>query len=497
MFRKILVANRGDVAVRVMRACRELGVETAAVYSEVDRNALHVRYADEAYLIGEGPARSSYLDISRIIEAGIRAGVDAIHPGYGFLAENPRFSQACAEAGIAFIGPEARIMRTLSDYPRLREVLRDAGIHAVPISRQRLGAANLKQVARQLGFPLLVKPAAGSGGRGERVVGSAEELEEVLQAASREAELAFGAGEVYLEREFPAVRRIEMHVMADGFGQIVLLGESEGTIRRARQKLIEEAPSPTIDAELRAQIAAVAHRVVQLTEYVGGGAVEFLLDESGQFYFSQMSPRLHVEHSVIEMVTGVDIVKEQIRIASGRKLRHRQEEIVTRGCAILCRIHAEDPYHDFRPSVGRVSRLIEPGGPGIRVESGVYEGVEVTHYYDPIIAKVTAWGEMRGEAILRLRRALNEYRIVGVQTSIPFLQQIMNRTSFIGGQFGASFDEDYFTMVKSNREELAGISAIAAALVAHQKRSRRPIPVQAGRKPSAWKVAGRLGEMGE
>jgi acetyl-CoA carboxylase, biotin carboxylase subunit len=496
MFKKILVANRGDVALRIMRACRELGVKSVAVYSDADRKALHVRYADEAYLVGEGPARSSYLNLGRIIDVAIRSRADAVHPGYGFFAENPRLSQACMEAEIGFIGPDAEMIRRLGDRLHVREELQRAGFPVVPMSAVGLDEADFREAARRLGFPLVVKPVAGSGGRGERLVGAEDELAELLAAARREAELAFGEGAVYLERALSGVRRIEVQLLADSFGQVICLGESEGTIQRRHQKLVEEAPSPAVHPELRVRMQSTAIAITRQVGYVGAATMEFVLDASGQYYFMHMSPRLHVEHPVIEMVAGLDLVKEQIRIASGRKLRHGQDAVRLSGCALECRIHAEDPYDGFKPAIGRISRLSEPSGPGVRVDSGVGEGSEISHYYDSLISKVVAWGETRGEAILRMRRALDEYRIVGVKTNIPFLQQILNRTSFIGGQFDASQEDQYFAMMESNRDELREISAVAAVLLTHQSRTRRPAG-EPRTKPSAWKVAGRWEEMSD
>jgi acetyl/propionyl-CoA carboxylase alpha subunit len=497
MFKKILVANRGDVAVRVMRACRELGVETVAIYSDADRNALHVRYADEAYPVGEGPARSSYLNISRIVDVAIRSEADAIHPGYGFLAENPLFSQACMEGGVIFIGPDSKTMRALSDRLWVRDRLKEADVPVVPLSRETAETDDFRKAAERIGFPLLVRPVAGSGGRGERLVSSPEDLEELLATASREAESAFGQADVYLEWVLPGGRHIEVHVLADGQDQVVYLGESEGTIRLRHQKLVEEAPSPAMTPELRSELGRAACDVARQVGYVGAGTVDFLLDKDGRYYFLHMSPRLSVEHSMLEMSAGVDYVKEQIRVASGRKLRYDQADIVPRGWAIECRIRAEDPYDEFKPSTGRIIGLVEPGGPSTRVESGVYEGFEVSHYYEPSIAKLAVWGEGRGEAILRMRRALSEYQVAGIRTNIPFLQKIMDRTSFIGGRFDATRDDEYVSGVRGDRDALLKVSALAGVMLHHRKRSDRLASLRVGRKPSAWKVAGRWEEMGE
>ena len=419
------------------------------------------------------------------------------------------------EAEISFIGPDSETIRRLGERLHVREELQHAGFPVLPASAVSLNEADFRQAADRLGFPLVVKPVAGSGGRGERLVGSEDDLVELLAAARREAELAFGEGAVYLERALPGVRRIEVQLLADAFGQVICLGESEGTIQRRHQKLVEEAPSPAVSPDLRARMQSTAIAIARQVGYVGAATMEFVLDASGQYYFMHMSPRLHVEHPVIEMITGLDLVKEQLRIASGRRLRHGQDaqsgvpsskprgwEMLGRamtlwGCALECRVHAEDPYDGFKPSTGRISRLSEPSGPGVRVDSGIGEGSEISHYYDSLISKVVAWGETRGEAILRMRRALDEYRIVGVKTNIPFLQQILNRTSFIGGQFDGAQEDQYFAMVESNRDELREISAVAAVLLTHEARTRRPTAGELRKKPSAWKVAGRWEEMSD
>jgi acetyl-CoA carboxylase biotin carboxylase subunit len=494
MFRKVLVANRGEIAVRILRACEEMGVGTVAVYSDVDRAALHVRYADEAYHIGRAPARESYLSIERLIEVAQRAGVDAVHPGYGFLAENPAFASACQEAGIAFVGPPPEVIQALGDKVEARRTMLAAGVPVVPGTTDVLADEDVREAARQVGYPLMIKAVAGGGGRGMRLVRWEKELLPAVEAARREALGAFGNGEVYLERRIEAARHIEFQILADGFGNVIHLGERECSIQRRHQKLIEEAPSVVLDEELRRRMGELAVRAAKAAGYVNAGTVEFILDPDKNFYFLEMNTRLQVEHPVTELITGVDIVKEQLRIASGRRLRYGQDEIQVKGCAIECRISAEDPYNDFLPSVGMVTSLYEPTGPGVRVESGIYEGFEVSLYYDPLIAKLAVWGETRAEALLRMRRALSEYRIVGVKTTIPFHQRILDSTNFLGGVYDTSFLERLTLEEKDNLEH-AEAAAIVATLLAHQRRQAALVvtPSQMGNLSgqNAWRYQGR------
>jgi acetyl-CoA carboxylase biotin carboxylase subunit len=487
---KVLVANRGEIAVRILRACRELGLKTVAVYSDVDRSALHVRYADEAYPIGPGPARDSYLRIDRIIDVAIRADADAIHPGYGFLAENPLFAQACLEAGITFVGPDHQAIRMMGNKVAARRAMSAAGIPIVPGSDdEALWGEGALDAAEGLGYPLLIKAAAGGGGKGMRVVHSPEELPHALTVARREAEASFGDSTVFLESVVEGARHIEFQILGDSYGHVIHLGERECSLQRRHQKVIEEAPSWALDEELRQRMGQVAVQVARTAQYVNAGTVEFLLDEDKNFYFLEMNSRLQVEHPVTEMVTGIDIVKEQLRIASGRKLRYGQDDVKVRGWAFECRILAEDPYNGFRPSIGRVTGLYEPTGPGVRVESGIYEGFEVSLYYDSMISKLIVWGETRGEALLRMRRALEEYRIIGIKTNIPFHQQMMDSTRFIGGQFDTTFVENRFAMSEPEREEQRETAAIAAALLVHDKGWPTASPQQS--EQSIWKQVGR------
>ena len=494
MFRKVLIANRGEIAVRILRACRELGVQVVAVYSDVDRGALHVRYADEAYHIGPAPARDSYLRIDRIIDVARKSGAEAIHPGYGFLAENPEFAAACEEAGLVFIGPPADAIAAMGDKVAARRLMHEAGVPIIPGTETDLRDEEILAEAERIGFPVFIKAAAGGGGKGMRRVQNMEELKRSLGAARREAKGAFGDDRVYLEKAIEGARHVEIQVLADAHGNVIHLGERECSIQRRHQKLIEEAPSPVVNEELRQRMGEVAVRAAQAVGYVNAGTIEFLLDKDKNFYFLEMNTRLQVEHPITEGVTGVDIVKEQLRIASGRRLRYAQEDIRVRGWAIECRITAEDPYNNFLPSSGRITRLHEPSGLGVRVDSGVYEGMEVSLFYDPLLAKLIVWGDTRGEALLRMRRALREYRIIGVQTSIPFHQRVMDVTNFIGGVYDTSFLDKHFSMTAPEHGQYNEVAAIVATLLTHERRQQALMTIPSGdraRQISPWKLAGR------
>ncbi|MGB8648270.1 MAG: acetyl-CoA carboxylase biotin carboxylase subunit [Anaerolineae bacterium] len=492
MFKKVLVANRGEIAVRILRACRELGVETVAVFSDADRNALHVRYADEAYNIGPAPARDSYLRIDKLIEVAKRAGADAIHPGYGFLAENPNFARATVAAGITFVGPSGDVIEMLGGKVAARRLAQKANVPTVPGAYDVLPDAELIALAQErIGFPVMVKAVAGGGGKGMRLANTPDELPGALARAHSEAEAAFGDGRVYIERALTSVRHIEIQILADNKGNVIYLGERECSIQRRHQKLIEESPSPVLDASLRKRMGEAAVRLAREAGYVNAGTVEFLVDSHMNFYFLEVNTRLQVEHPVTELVTGVDIVKEQLRIASGRPLHLKQEDIRLRGAAIECRITAEDPFNNFFPSTGKISNLIEPTGPGVRLETGIYEGYEVSLYYDPLIAKLIVWGETRGAAIMRMKRALSEFRIVGLSTSIPFHQRIMSSTNFIGGVFDTHFLENKVNLSPAHTEETEVIAAIAAALAAHEQRQHAmTVPVTSSNGRGGWRQAG-------
>ena len=500
MFNKVLIANRGEIAVRIIRACRELGLETVAVFSEADRNALHVRYADEAYLLGPAPSRESYLRADKILDVAKKAGADAIHPGYGFLAEREDFAAKCADMGITFIGPKPSSIAAMGDKGKARATVIKAGIPVVPGTEDVGNMTNddLLNIAPTIGFPLLIKATAGGGGKSMREVRSLEEMPTLLASARREAESAFGDGNVYLEKLVEGARHIEFQIMADSHGNVIHLGERECSIQRRHQKLLEESPSPFLDDELREKMGSVAVKSAQAVDYVNAGTIEFLVDKDRNFYFLEMNTRLQVEHPVTEMVTGVDIVAEQLRVARGRQLSYTQEQIQLKGHAIECRVNAEDPFSSFMPSTGRITHSILPTGPGVRVDTGVYPGFEITPFYDPMIAKLIVWGETRAQAILRMRRALEEYRIVGVRTNIPFHQTLMDSHRFMGGQFDTRFVEERFSMEAASEtdEKQAEIAAILATLVAHQQTERSAHIVRRNeRDTSNWKWVGRWERM--
>lgn len=500
MFKKVLVANRGEVAVRILRACRERGLETVAVFSEADRQALHVRYADEAYLLGPAPSRESYLRGDKIIKIAKECGANAIHPGYGFLAEREDFARDCESEGITFIGPKPATIATMGDKRIARSIVIKAGVPVVPGTEniESLTDEQLLEQSKIIGFPLLIKATAGGGGKGIREVQNIKEMPSLLKSARGEAEASFGNGELYLEKLVKGARHIEIQVLADTHGNVIHLGERECSLQRRHQKLLEEAPSSFIDAELRAKMGEVAIKISKAVDYINAGTIEFLVDKEKNFYFLEMNTRLQVEHPVTEMVTGVDIVAEQIRIARGRRLKYTQDDIRIKGHAIECRINAEDPYNDFLPSTGRITHSLLPTGPGLRVDTGVYPGIEITPYYDSMIAKVIAWGETRGQAILRMRRALEEYRIVGVRTNIPFHQTLMDSHRFMGGQYDTRFIEERFSMKETEDDKKSNgeIAAILATLVAHSEAQKAAQIVRRNeRDTSNWKWVGRWERM--
>jgi len=500
MFNKVLIANRGEIAVRIIRACRELGLKTVAVYSEVDRSALHVRQSDEAYLLGPPASRDSYLRGDKIIDIAKRSGVGAIHPGYGFLAERDDFAQAVQEAGLVFIGPRPSAIAAMGDKAVARATVAAAGIPVVPGTE---GEGNLRDeellaIAPQIGFPLLIKATAGGGGKGMREVDHLQEMPGLLAAARREAEAAFGDGNVYLEKLISEARHIEFQIMADSYGNVIHLGERECSLQRRHQKLLEESPSPFMDDELRSRMGELACRAARSVDYLNAGTIEFLVDADRNFYFLEMNTRLQVEHPVTEMVTGVDIVREQIRIARGRRLRYSQDQVQLNGWALECRINAEDPHNNFRPSTGQLTSVILPSGPGVRVDAGVYAGFTITPYYDSLISKLICWGETRGEAILRMRRALEEFRILGVRTNIPFHQQLLDSHRFIGGQFDTRFVEERFQLEQPGQVEgkMSLIAAVLATLVTHRETQlAAQIVLRSERDTSNWKWVGRWERM--
>ena len=467
-FDKLLIANRGEIAMRILRAGHELGIKTVAVYSDADRTAPHVRYANEAYHIGPSAARDSYLVIDKIIDVAKRSGAEAIHPGYGFLAERALFAQACYDNDIVFVGPAPHAISVMGDKQTARETVKKAGVPVVPGTDPGLSDVELATAAGAMGYPVLVKASAGGGGKGMRPVYDPADLVDSIAAARREAMAAFGDDTVYIEKMIIGARHIEIQLLADSHGNVVYLGERECSLQRRHQKLIEEAPSYVVDDDLRQRMGDVAVAAAKAVDYVNAGTIEFLVDKDKNFYFLEMNTRLQVEHPVTELVTGIDIVQEQLRVARGRKLRITQEDVKIKGWAIECRINAEDPYNNYLPSTGKITTSRLPTGPGVRVDTGVFPGYEVTPYYDSMISKLICFGETRAEAVLRMRRALEEYRVMGVKTNIPFHQHMIDSHRFMSGQFDTKFVEERFSM--QDREALHDMEAvILATLVAHRQ----------------------------
>lgn len=440
MIKKVLIANRGEIAVRVIRSCREMGIQSVAVYSDADRRSLHVRYADEAYHIGPSPSSESYLNGDRIIEVALKAGVDAIHPGYGFLSENAEFARKCAEAGIIFIGPDPEAINRMGDKITARQTMIAAGVPVVPGTQQKVSDMDsVRKVVEEIGLPVIIKASAGGGGKGMRLVRKPEELISAVKMAQSEALSAFGDDTVYIEKYVESPHHIEFQILADRHGNTVHLFERECSIQRRHQKVVEETPSPFLTPELRDEMGKAAVAAAQAVNYVGAGTIEFLVDANHNFYFLEMNTRLQVEHPITERVTGIDLVKEQIRIASGLPISFKQGELAQHGHAIECRILAEDPFNNFMPSPGLIRHISEPNGLGVRTDGYAYEGYEIPIYYDPMISKLITWGRDRTEAINRMKRALFEYKITGVKTSIRFLERIMDNHDFRMGNYNTHF----------------------------------------------------------
>jgi len=454
MFKKILIANRGEIAVRIIRSCREMGIKTVAVYSAADRNALHVQLADEAYCIGDTSAKSSYLNVTNVISTAIHSQAEAIHPGYGFLAENADFAEICEEHGITFIGPSPQAIRKMGAKAVARETMKKAGVPTVPGTEGIIDdLEEAVQVARVIGYPVIAKATAGGGGKGMRVANDEEDLRKSIRQAQKEAEMAFGNAGVYLEKYLEEPRHIEIQVMADKYGHIVHLGERDCSIQRRHQKLIEEAPSPALNPELREQMGKAAVLAAAAVAYYGAGTVEFLLDKNGQFYFMEMNTRIQVEHGVTEMITGKDLIREQIAVAAGEFLSFGQQEVTVNGWAIECRINAEDPERNFMPAPGRVVKYLPPGGFGVRVDSAVYSGYDISPFYDSMVAKVIVWGKDRTDAIERMKRSLDEFVIEGIKTTIPFHQNLLEHEVFVDGVFNTRFLEEYKEVLCSDTQE--------------------------------------------
>ncbi len=496
-FRKLLIANRGEIAVRVIHACHEMGIRTVAVYSEADRDALHVRYAHEAYPIGPPPASESYLRIERILDVARRSGAEAIHPGYGFLSENAEFARACRSARVVFVGPPPEAMDAMGDKVRARELMTGAGVSVVPGSPPLKSIEDALGRAEAIGYPVLLKAAAGGGGKGMRVVRSSSALPSLFALAQGEARSSFGDETVFLERYVDRPRHIEVQVIADTHGNYVHLGERECSIQRRHQKLIEESPSPVIDDAARAEIGAMAVTAAKACGYVSAGTVEMLRGADGSFHFMEMNTRLQVEHAVTEMVYGVDLVKAMIGIAGGARLPWTQDAIVARGHAIECRIIAEDPSRNFMPCPGTIRALRTPTGPGVRYDGGVYGGFTVPVHYDPMLAKLITWGGDRNEAASRMTRALDELRVDGIVTSIGFHRRVMTHPAFLAGDLHTGFLEEHPDLMMQGTDLWLSEVAVLATAVAHFRRleqlSAHAPPPGAVRTPSDWKRGARSG----
>jgi acetyl-CoA carboxylase biotin carboxylase subunit len=492
---KVLIANRGEIAVRVIRACRELGYPTVAVYSEPDRAALHVLYADQAMPIGPAPSRESYLRIDRILDAAKKTGAEAIHPGYGFLAENAAFARACRDEGILFIGPSPESSDAMGSKTESRQRMKAAGVPVVPGLTEAVKSFDeIADFARSAGFPIMIKASAGGGGKGLRFVTSEAELQPAFERVTSEAQSFFGDGSVYAEKFIPSPRHIEVQVLGDQHGNLVHVGERECTLQRRHQKVVEECPSPVVDADLRARLGAMAVQAAKAVNYYSAGTIECLMGPDREFYFLEMNTRLQVEHPVTEMVWGVDLVKEQLRVARGEKLSFAQDDLRPNGHAIECRIYAEDPVRKFAPSPGLIRYLNLPQGPGVRNENGVYAGYNVPLFYDPMLSKLVCHAATRAEAIARTRRALGEYRVEGIQTTIPFFSFLMQHPDFASANFDTGFIDRLLPELDLDQAESNIDAAIAAAaILAFEESQRVQLPEESD---SAWRRAGRSEGMG-
>ena len=443
MLEKVLIANRGEIALRIIRSCRELGIATVAVFSTVDKNALHVQLADEAVCVGDSLSNKSYLNIPNILAAATSRGVDAIHPGYGFLAENDKFAEMCNDHGIIFVGPSPNSIRQMGDKSTAKDTMEGVGVPIVPGSKGLLsGIDEASSLAKKIGYPVIIKATAGGGGRGMRLVDSPANLEKMFKAAQGEAEAAFGNDGLYMEKFIKKPRHVEIQILADRSGNVIHLGERDCSVQRRHQKLLEESPSPAISLDLREKMGKAAKAAAKSIKYEGAGTVEFLVDDNDNFYFMEMNTRIQVEHPVTEMVTGVDLIAEQIKIASGEDLEFTQDDIKLNGHAIECRINAEDPMHNFRPSPGRITGWLPPGGPGVRVDSHVYTGYEIPPFYDSLIGKLIVWGKDRNTAIKRMNRALNECAVTGIPTTINFHLNLLDKKKFKEGKIHTKYVEE-------------------------------------------------------
>jgi acetyl-CoA carboxylase biotin carboxylase subunit len=495
MIKKVLIANRGEIAIRIMRSCREMGIHSVAVFSDADRTSMHVRYADEAYHIGPSPSTESYLDQNKIIKVAKQSGADAIHPGYGFLSENASFSKRCEQEGIIFIGPNEHVISTMGDKITARETMMKSGVPVVPGTNADLDSDELAlSTIAEIGLPVMLKASAGGGGKGMRLVREEKDILPSLRGAKSEALAAFGDGTVYVEKFIENPHHIEFQVMADTHGNVIHLCERECSVQRRHQKVVEETPSPLMTPEVRAAMGRDAVAAAKSVNYVGAGTVEFLVDNDLNYYFLEMNTRLQVEHPITERVIGIDLVKEQIRVAQGEKLSMKQEDVVQKGHAIECRIYAEDPDNNFMPSPGKIQHLTEPLGLGVRQDGYVYEGFEIPIYYDPMISKLIVWGNNRHEAIQRMRRALYEYKITGVKTSIQFLERIMDTPDFVLGKYDTGFVENNSKTLFEKREcdTLCQDLSMIVAMIDYQNNLENSVSDNApSQTESGWKKHGK------
>ena len=494
MFKKILIANRGEIAIRVMRACKEMGIPTVAVYSDADRVALHMTYADESYPIGPPPSAESYLAINKIIDAARQSGADAIHPGYGFLAENAGFAEACEAAGIVFIGPKPVSIRRMGNKLEARATMLASGVPVIPGSDGVVTSAReAAAIARKIGYPVMIKAAAGGGGKGLRLVREDKDLDGAIKMTMGEAKSAFGDENLFVEKYIERPKHIEVQILADTDGKTIAVGERECSMQRRYQKVIEETPSPSVTARLRTSLCSAARNAAQAVGYLGAGTVEFIMGPDREFFFLEMNTRLQVEHPVTELVYGVDLVKEQIRIAAGNKLTLKAKDLTINGHAIESRIYAEDPRANFMPSTGRVKRLVLPQGPGVRNENGIYPGYEIPIYYDPLIGKVITWAEDRDTAIKRSRRALEEYQLDGVTTNIEFLLWALGENGFVDGSYDTDYIERHFdsALIHSDASEIE-LATIAASITAYERLKRTNIAESGQLRENVWRRVARI-----
>lgn len=498
MFKKILIANRSEIAVRIIRACHEMNIEAVAVYSDADRNALHVRMADEAYYLGPSQPSESYLNMDKIIGSAQACSADAIHPGYGFLAENTEFAKKISDSGIVFIGPSPESVKAMGDKISARRLAKSAGVTIVPGTIDPVpDVKTAKKITDEIGYPVMIKAVSGGGGKGMRLVEEEKSLASAFERASSEALSAFGDGSLYIEKFIRDPRHIEFQILGDRQGTVIHLNERECSIQRKHQKLIEESPSPVMNAEKRAKVGAMAVSAAKAAGYYNAGTIEFIMDEHGELYFMEMNTRLQVEHPVTELVTGIDIVKEQIRIANGDKLAFKQSDITLSGSAIECRIVAEDPARDFAPTPGKIAYLREPQGAGIRVDSGVYEGFDVPGWYDSLITKIQSHGKNRQEAIDRMLRAFREYRIVGISTTIPLYQWLLKHQRFVNGDINTGFLDQEMNGFIKDASPLWVMAAIAGSLsgISGKDNHENTGTHSQGDNASKWKTAGRLNNL--